>query len=71
MLIFRSEDHLEAWLAQPNHPRGATMTVDQQWELAGRWFAGRDRPDWKRRTAEEAEAVLRSVGLTTDFWKLT
>jgi hypothetical protein len=69
MLLFRSEEHLENWLIE--RPRGEKMTVEQQWDLARRWFAGRDRPEWTRRSAEEAEAVFRNVGLTSEFWKLT
>ena len=71
MLVFRSEDHLERWLSDPSHPRGERMTLEQQWELAQKWFAGRHKPEWKKRTPEEAEAVLRSVGLTSEFWKLS
>jgi len=71
MLVFRSEDHLENWLSNPERPHGERMTVGQQWELAEKWFLGRDRPEWTKRSAEEAERVFRSVGLTSDFWKLT
>ena len=69
MLIFRSEEHLERWLERGN-PRGERLTVPQQWTLAQRWFRGRDLPEWKPRTPAQAEDVLRSVGLTSDFWKL-
>ena len=71
MLIFRSEEHLEAWLAKAGHPRGERMTPEQQWELAARWFAGRHEPGWTKRSPEEAEQIFRSVGLTGTFWQLT
>lgn len=70
MLVFRSEDHLERWLARDN-PAGARMTTDQQWELARRWFGGRDKPEWTKRTAEEAHEIFGAVGVTGDFWRLT
>lgn len=69
MLVFRSEDHLAAWIASGN-PRGETMTLEQQWELAKRWFEGRHLLGWKKRTASEAEAVLHSVGLDSPFWSM-
>ena len=69
MLIFRSKDHLARWI-ELGHPDGDTMTPDQQWTLARRWYGGRDRPDWKKRTPEEAQEVLGSVGLTSEFWNL-
>jgi hypothetical protein len=52
-------------------PPEATLTLEQQWELARIWYADRMSPDWRRRTAEEAEAVFASLGLAGDFWRLT
>ena len=69
MLLFRSEEHLDRWLER-GRPRGATMSLQRQWELADVWFRGRHTPQWHRRTTDEAEAIFRSVGLAGDFWKL-
>jgi hypothetical protein len=69
MLIFRSEDHLAAWLAS-DHPSGERMSPQQQWDLSKAWFAGRNTRGWKKRTPEEAEEVFRNSGLTGGFWKL-
>jgi hypothetical protein len=71
MLVFRSEEHLERWLEDPSNPRGERLTLETQWELARSWFSGRADPDWRKRSAGEAEAVFRSVGLTSSFWRLT
>ena len=71
MLLFRSEEHVEAWYRSRRFPKGATLTLMQQWELARIWYADRLSPEWRRRTAEEAEAVFASLGLTEDFWHLT
>ena len=67
MLVFRSEEHVDRWIAA-GHPQGERMTMQQQWTLAQRWFKGRNRPEWNKRTPKEAEEVLRSVGLMSDFW---
>lgn len=45
------------------------MTVQQQWELAKRWFAGRADPDWIKRTPQQVQEVFESVGLIGDFWR--
>lgn len=71
MLLFRSEEHLDRWLEDPSRPRGERLTLEQQWDLARSWFAGRHRPEWKKRSADEAESVFRGAGLTSDFWRLT
>ncbi len=71
MLLFRSEEHIETWRSERDLPRGATMTLEQQWELARRWYTDRNDPSWKRRSPEEAERIFAECGLTGDFWKLT
>ena len=70
MLLFRSEEHIDAWYRR-GIARGATLTLEQQWQLARTWYADRTAPDFRRRTPEEAEAVFASLGLTGDFWRLT
>jgi hypothetical protein len=71
MHLFRSEEHLERWRMERGFPRGGTLTVEQQWELARAWYSNRMDRNWRRRTPEEAEEVFRELGLTSDFWKLT
>ncbi|MPZ92196.1 MAG: hypothetical protein GEU68_11275 [Actinobacteria bacterium] len=61
---------------------GATLSVEQQWELARLWYqdsrgAGSAGPhnrmssEWRRRIPDEAQAVFDSFGLTGDFWRLS
>jgi hypothetical protein len=70
MLLFRSEEHLETWLSSGDNPRGEHMTTAQQWDLARLWFTGRDRPEWRRRSADEVHAVFAAAGLAGDFWRI-
>jgi hypothetical protein len=69
MRIFRSEEHVDAWIARGN-PRGESMSVELQWALAQRWFKGRHLPSWRKWTAEEAQALFSSLGLVSDFWSI-
>lgn len=46
------------------------MTPRQCWQLARAWYADKLSPDWRRKTLEEAEEVLSSIGLTEPFWSL-
>ena len=71
MLLFRSEEHIDSRYRRRSAATGATLTLNQQWELARIWYADRMAPDWRRRTPEEAEAVFASLGLTGEFWRLT
>jgi hypothetical protein len=39
-------------------------------ELARRWYGDRLDRDWRPRTLAESQAILDSVGLTGEFWRL-
>jgi hypothetical protein len=70
MLLFRSEEHVDRWCKQWNRPRGGTMSLAQGWMLAQLWYGDRLDPDWRVKSAEEAQAAFSQVGLTADFWQL-
>ena len=68
MNLFRSEEHLERWLAGRNP--GATTTVAMLSELAHAWWDDRFSPEWVPHTREQNQAVLERLGLTGEFWVL-
>ena len=70
MLLFRSEQHVDRWCQQWKRPRGGTLSLQQGWKLAQLWYGDRLQPDWRPKTAVEAEAVFAEVGLTGEFWRL-
>jgi hypothetical protein len=70
MLIFRSEEHIEKWCKAWRLPFGAVLSLEQAWKLADAWYRDRLSPDWRRRTVDEAHALFRSLGLTSEFWRL-
>ncbi len=70
MLLFQSEEHIDRWCRRRGLPRGATMSPVQTWRLALAWYADKLEPGWRRKTADEAEAVFVQVGLHGPFWSL-
>ena len=70
MSLFRSEEHLDAWLAATGYERGAVASLETVARLARAWYVDPRRADWKPRTRDESQAVLASVGLTGEFWEL-
>ena len=70
MLLFRDEEHIERWCRPRELTRGAVLTVDQTSRLAHGWYKDKLKPDWRRHTLEEAEALLASAGLSGAFWNL-
>jgi len=68
MHLFRSEEHLERWLA--GRTPGATLSIATLAELADAWWGDRLAPDWRPHTREQNQAILDRLGLTGDFWRL-
>ena len=68
MNLFRSEEHIDRWLA--GRRAGATTSVSTVARLASRWWGDRLDPDWRPHTREQNQAILDEVGLSGDFWRL-
>ena len=68
MNLFRSEEHIEQWLA--GRAPGATITVTKLAELAHAWWHDRLAPDWQPHSRDQNQAILDRLDLTDDFWQL-
>ncbi len=68
MNLFRSEEHRDRWLA--GREPGATTSVTKLSELAHAWWDNRLAPDWRPHTRDQNQAILDSLGLTGEFWRL-
>ena len=68
MNLFRSEEHIERWLA--GRDPGATIRVTTLADLAVAWWRDRLSPDWRPHTREQNQAILDRLGLTGEFWQL-
>jgi hypothetical protein len=68
MLVFRSEAHLDRWLA--GRARGMAIPITKVAELAEAWWWDRLSPAWQPRSREESQAILDRLGLTGEFWRL-
>ena len=68
MNLFRSEEHVDRWLA--GRTPGATTTVTKLSELAHAWWDDRLSSDWQPHTREQNQAILERLGLVGDFWRL-
>jgi hypothetical protein len=68
MNLFRSEEHVERWLAV--RAPGATILVTRLCDLAQAWWHDRLDPDWRPHTREQNQAILAGIGLTGEFWRL-
>jgi hypothetical protein len=63
MNLFRSEEHINRWLA--GRDPGFTISVTKLSELAHVWWGDRVAPTW-----QQNQALLDQIGLTGTFWQL-
>ena len=72
MLFFRSEEHLDRWLAMRGAKRGAVLALADTWRLAQAWYPDRRIPEWRPRTIDESQTILDALDLDPgrDFWML-
>ena len=68
MNLFRSEEHVGRWLE--GRAPGATISVEKLSEVAHAWYDDRLAPGWRPHTREQNQAILDSLGLTGEFWRL-
>jgi hypothetical protein len=68
MNLFRSEEHIDAWLE--GRPAGTTISVTTLCDLAHRWWRDRLAPDWHPHTRSQNQAIFEDLGLTGPFWQL-
>ena len=68
MNLFRSEEHVERWLA--GREPGATIPVTTLCDLAHAWWDDRLSPQWTPHAREHNQAILDRLGLTGEFWRL-
>jgi hypothetical protein len=50
---------------------GGVISLATGWTLARTWYHDRLRSEWRRKTVKEAEAVFESLGLISEFWRLS
>ena len=68
MNLFRSEEHVAAWLG--GRDPGATIPVATLAALAELWYRDRLSREWRPHTREQNQAILEDAGLTGPFWRL-
>ena len=68
MLLFRSEETVDAWCAVHKLPKRPLVTLEQLQALAIEWYGNRLTPDSRRPKPDEMVGIFARVGLTGAFW---
>lgn len=69
MLLFQSEEMVDAWRRATGEPRGEIVPLTQVWSLARNWYGDRMDAAFRGRTAQQAQAIFARCGLTSPFWQ--
>jgi hypothetical protein len=68
MLLFRSEETVNAWCESHKIPRRPLITLEQLWQLAVTWYGNRLTVESRRPAPDEMVSIFASIGLTGPFW---
>ena len=68
MLLFRSEETVDAWCGARGLPKRPLVNLDQLWQLAVAWYANRISIDSRRPAPDEMVDIFARIGLTGPFW---
>jgi hypothetical protein len=68
MLLFRSEETVNAWCLGRNLPRRPILNLDQLWRLAVTWYGSRLTVDSRRPGPDEMVSIFAGIGLEGPFW---
>jgi hypothetical protein len=70
ILIFSNEQEIDSWCERHRIKKGGVMSIQKCYELACDWYGRQLDPDWNRKTAEEVDRYLLSIGVDTNFNEL-
>jgi hypothetical protein len=68
MLLFRSEETVNAWCQAYGVARRPVINLEQLWQLAVTWYANRLKVESRRPAPNEMVEIFASIGLTGPFW---
>jgi hypothetical protein len=68
MLLFRSEESVEAWCSTRDLPVRPMLTLEQLWQMALAWYSNRLTEESRRPGPDEMASIFAGIGLTDAFW---
>lgn len=70
MVFFYSKKHMDEWKERSPGQTGDTLTIDQTIKLSIPLYKDKMKLDYGRPSKDELNSYMKSMGLTSDFWKL-
>jgi hypothetical protein len=70
MLIFGSQEQIDAWCEQHHIKKGDVQSISRIWQFAKVWYENHLNPDWTKWTNQEARDIFDRFGLTGPIWEV-
>jgi hypothetical protein len=70
MVFFSSKDHLAEWTDPNSQTGGEALTIEKTLRLSLPIYKNKMSLDYSRPSRDQTIAHFRSLGLTSDFWKI-
>ena len=70
MLFFRDEQQVRDWSHRHRIAVGDLQPLSRVLELSQRWYADYLRPDWRKKSVDEARAIFADLGFNHPVWHL-
>jgi hypothetical protein len=70
ILFFSTEAAIEGWCKHYGHPKGSILDIETSIKLANLWYGGFASPNWRQKSASNANAMFEQLGLDLSFWRV-
>ena len=70
MLVFESEEQIDAWTKKHNILKGDVQPIENIWNFSKKWYGNHLNPKWTKWTIAEAKEMFDEFNLTGRIWKL-
>lgn len=70
MLMFASENEIDAWCKRHDMRKGDVQPIRTIWEFAKMWYGNHLNPQWEKWTVAEARTIFQRFGLVHQIWEM-
>lgn len=70
VLPFRNDEDVDRWCEAHGQTKGEVVPIRRVAHLARLWYHKHTSKTWRKWNVVQAQEIFRTVGLTSEFWKL-
>jgi len=70
MLIFESDNSIEAWCKRHGMKKGDIQPINKIWDFSKVWYGNHLNPNWSKWTVDEAKEIFQRFELVDPIWHM-